>query len=295
MFGRIGFTGLENLAHLPSLRQPAKGERRMAGGTAEAAHEVRQVSEAAVQRHLRHRPRVLGQQPRGTAQAAADQVLVRRDADHAREQAQEVVAAAADLRGGRIQVNRFGAVGVDPVCGPHCAAALARAGLARRGDRAGVQRDEARCQRQAEFVQRQRRAPGSGGSRQFAQHHQRRMRRHRHALPGAWVAADLFDEFGVEGEAQAFIAAGVVLVGTQVLVAGMADEERAARQLPMAAAAAAAETAAQHVGQRMPRMPFAAWRVLRAGTAAPQRGRELPMAGGQRQRRRPIGTNCHDG
>jgi len=295
MVGKFGVAGLENLALIMPLRQPAEGQRRMAGGTAEAAHEVRQVAEAAVQRHLRHRPRVLGQQPRGVAQAAADQVLVRRDADHAREQPQKVVAAAADLCGGGVQVHRFGAVGVDPVRRTHGAAALARAGLAQRCGGTGLQRDEARRQRHADLVQRQRRAPGRGGPCQFTQHHQGRMRRHRHARPGAWVAADLLDQFGVEAEAQAFVAAGMVLVRALVLVAGMADEERAARQFAVPAAAAAAETAAQHVGQRMPRVAFAARAVLRAGRTAPQRGRELAVAGGQGQRHRPIGANCHEG
>lgn len=296
MVGRHGRAGLENIALLALLRAVAKGQRRLAGGAAEAAHEVRQVGKTAVERDLRDRQRLFGQQPGRMAQPAADQVLVRCCAHDACKQPQEVKAAAAGLGGCRVQVHRAGAMRLDPGRRTQRPPALVRARFTGRCRYAGVQCDKAGRQLHADLVQRELGAAFGGSLGQGAQHTQRRQRRHGHAAPSIRVGTDLLHQLVREGEAQAFVAVAVVFVGAGVFVARMADEEGAAGQLQVPAAAAAAEAAAPHIGQRVVAVLLGARPRLRSGIAAPPRGRDLRMAGRQRlsdgsDRR----TNLHDG
>src|SRR5207342_537841 len=71
----------------------------------EAAREIRQIGEAGVERDGGDRTSVIGEHARGMAQARAQQVLVRRHPDHAREQAQEVPRTQAGLFRRRLQVD----------------------------------------------------------------------------------------------------------------------------------------------------------------------------------------------
>ena len=296
MVGPSGRAGLENIALLHPLRTLTKGQRRQAGGAAEAAHEVRQVGKTAVERNHRDGQRLFGQQPRRMAQPAADQVLVRRCADDACEQPQEVEAAAAGLGGSTIQVHRPGAMRLDPCGRTQRPPALARARFSGRRRCAGVQCHESGRQLHADLVQRKLVAAFGGGLGQGAQHTQRGQRRHGDAAPRVRMATDLLHQFVREGEAQAFVAAAVVFVGTGVFVARMANEEGAADQLQVPAAAAAAEAAAPHIGQRVVAVLLGTWPLLRPGSAAPQRGRDLRMAGRQRLcDGSGRFTNLHDG
>src|SRR5262249_21702294 len=84
---------LENLAI--AFGSLAGAARRHAGGTAKGAHEIGEIAEADIERDVSHRPRIVGAQARGAAPARADQILVRRHAEHLREQTQEVERAHA--------------------------------------------------------------------------------------------------------------------------------------------------------------------------------------------------------
>ena len=296
MVGRSSRAGLDNLALLDPLRKTTKGQRRQAGGAAETAHEVRQVGKTAIERDLGHRQCFFGQQPRRVAQPAADQVLVRCRADDAREQAQEVEAAAAGLGGCAVQVDRPVAIRLDPGGRTQRPSALACARFTGRCRYTGVQCDEAGRQLHADLVQRKLGAAFSGGLGQGAQHAQRRQRRHGHAAPRVRMTTDLLHQLVPEGKAQAFVAAAVVFVGAGVFVARIADEEGAAGQLKVPAAAAAAEAAAPHIGQRVVAVLLGTRPLLRTGIAAPQRGGDLRVAGRQRLcDGSGRFTNLHDG
>src|SRR5216683_936873 len=66
---------------------------------------------------------------------------------------------------------------------------------------------------------------------------------------------------------QAFVAADVI-VGTDIFVAGMADQDRSRHQLEEAAARAAAEAALAHIGDRVAAVPLHERRIVRPGAAA---------------------------
>src|SRR5437762_2788257 len=71
------------------------------------------------------RPIALGEQTRGTAQPRAHEILMRRDADHAREQPQEMKSAQTGGRGYPCEVDRFVRMRVDPLSGIGGAAPVA--------------------------------------------------------------------------------------------------------------------------------------------------------------------------
>jgi hypothetical protein len=111
-------------------------------------------------------------------------------------------------------------------------------------------------------------APAIGrGLCQFAQHHQFWQRRGGADLPDIGLVADCFHQFRAQKKRQALIAADVI-VATDIFIAGMADQDRSGYQLEEAAAAAAAETALAHKGDRAGAMPFHVRRVARPGAAA---------------------------
>src|SRR3546814_2302038 len=63
------------------------------------------------------RPRVLEQQPRGAPQPCAQQILMRRHAEHAHEQSQEMERAQVRLARHRFKVDVLRRTRVDPQCG----------------------------------------------------------------------------------------------------------------------------------------------------------------------------------
>src|SRR3989449_7107089 len=86
---------LENLAIAPG--SPAEASGREPGGAVEGAHEVRDVTEADVERDVGDRSSVAGQEARRAAEPAADQVLVRSHAEGVGEDPQEVEPAQPGL------------------------------------------------------------------------------------------------------------------------------------------------------------------------------------------------------
>src|SRR3954464_1237325 len=92
-YGEGGEAVLEDLAI--AFRGAAEAARGNARGAAEGADEIGKVGEADVERDAGEGTRSVGEQPRRRAQPGAHEVLVRRDAEHFRERAQEVIRAEA--------------------------------------------------------------------------------------------------------------------------------------------------------------------------------------------------------
>src|SRR5262245_36749783 len=113
---------LENLAIAPG--NPAETSGREPGGAVEGAHEVRDVAEADVERDVRDRSSVDGQEGRRAAEPAADQVLVRSHAEDAGEDSQEVKRAQPGLARHRLEIDGLVRVGIDPERRLHRAAAI---------------------------------------------------------------------------------------------------------------------------------------------------------------------------
>src|SRR6516225_12401488 len=103
---------LENLAH--PLRCLPELERRHAGGTVEGADEIGEVAEAYVIGDIGHRLVVFGEQPRGTTQSRAHQILMRGHPEHACEQSQEMKRADPGLAGNVLQRNIEVRMSLDP-------------------------------------------------------------------------------------------------------------------------------------------------------------------------------------
>ena len=119
----------------------------------EGAHEVGQVAEPDIERHLGDRLRVAGQQAGGPAQTGTDQILVRSDAEDAREKPQEVKRAEPELPGRALEIDGLVRVRVDPECGFDRAAAVACPGFRGSLLPSGEDFDEARREQHTEFVE----------------------------------------------------------------------------------------------------------------------------------------------
>src|SRR5579864_71448 len=65
-----------------------------------------------------------------------------------------------------------------------------------------------------------------GGLREFPQDHHLRQGRNATQTPNPGIAPDGLCDFGRELKRQAFVSAGMMVVGTGVLVAGMPHQER---------------------------------------------------------------------
>src|SRR5436853_5582309 len=87
---------LEDLAI--ALSRPPEEARRHACGTVEGADEVRDVAKSDVEGNAGDRGRPVGEEARRAPQPRADEVLVRRDSEHARKQPEEVERAQARPR-----------------------------------------------------------------------------------------------------------------------------------------------------------------------------------------------------
>ena len=117
---------LENLA--VALGGLPEAARRHAGRAMEGAREVAEVGKTHVERHIGHGPVVVRQQACRVAQAGADQVLVRRDAEHLREQAKEMEGAQARFGGRAFEPDVVVRIGIDPDRGIDRTAPVARRG-----------------------------------------------------------------------------------------------------------------------------------------------------------------------
>src|SRR5262249_4785476 len=128
------------------LRRPARPlanlseiSRREPGEAMERSDEIRQVSKADVECNLADRPAVVDQQTRSAAQAAADEILVRRDPMHPEEEAEKVKDADAGDIGRRLEIDGLVRVRVDPEGGNDRALSIARGGHPRSRDVAARQ------------------------------------------------------------------------------------------------------------------------------------------------------------
>ena len=103
---------MENLAIAPG--SPAEAPGRDSGGAVEGAHEVRDVAEADVERDVRDRSSVAGQEACRAAEPAADQILVRSHAEDAGEDSQEVKRAQPGRARHRLEIDDLVRVSIDP-------------------------------------------------------------------------------------------------------------------------------------------------------------------------------------
>src|SRR4051794_30630481 len=90
-FGQTQLAFLENLAIAAG--RFAKGARRYSGRALEAANEIRQIGKANIQSDIGDAHPGLDEQASRVAQARSHQILMRTEAQHARERAQEVERA----------------------------------------------------------------------------------------------------------------------------------------------------------------------------------------------------------
>ena len=110
------------------LRAAAEGAGGHSGGAVEGADEIGEIGEAHVERDVGDGARVLGEEARGAAQARAYQVLVRRHAEHAREEAKEMEWRQTDFSSDGFEIERLVGVVVEEERSLDRAAAIARAG-----------------------------------------------------------------------------------------------------------------------------------------------------------------------
>ena len=122
------------------------------GGAVEGADEVREVSEADVEGDVGHSSAVVGEQARGVTQARTHQVLVRGDAEHVREQAQEMERTEARFRGGIVEDDGLVRMGVNPERGFDRTAAIACRRVLRPARAPGLGVDEAAGEQQSDLV-----------------------------------------------------------------------------------------------------------------------------------------------
>lgn len=89
-----------------------------------------------------------------------------------------------------------------------------------------------------------------GGLREFAEHHQFGQGRGRTDPPDRAPPADRLDQFRLQKERQALVAANVVM-GADIFVAGETDQHGPRHQLERPPAGLAAEAALAHIGNRV--------------------------------------------
>src|SRR5438552_8323815 len=111
------------------------------------AHEVRQVAEADVERDVGDRALAFRQEAGGAAHARADEILVRRYAEHVGEEPQEVKGAEAALASRALEIDLLIGVALDPEGGVDRAATIARRRRRGGAPEAGDDVDAARGER----------------------------------------------------------------------------------------------------------------------------------------------------
>src|SRR5262249_904948 len=227
-YARRGEPVLENLAIASG--QAAEATGRDPGRAVEGAHEVREVTESDVERDVRDRAFVAGQEARGVAEAAADQILVRRHADDVGEDSQEVERAEPGLARHCFEIERLVRVRIDPERrfqrAPAVTALSPRALSLHTGDHV----DDAGGEQHPDLIEAGV-APSLGNRLgQLAQHHQLGQRRDAARQPDVAPAADRFDELRRQVKGEAFVGISVVM-RAGVLVAGVTDQDRPGHEL----------------------------------------------------------------
>src|SRR6266404_748641 len=226
----------------------AEAPRRNARRTMERAHEVREVAEADVVRDVGDRALVFRQEARRAAHARADEILMRRHAEHGGEEAEEVEAGEAGLARRPLEIDLLVRVRLDPEGGVDGATAIARRCRRPRVPAPGDDVDEAGGERHSGLFGTEIGRTVRGRLRELAEHHQLRHRRQSARAPHL-RAADRVDEFRRQSQRQAFVALRV-LVRAHELVARMADEDRSRDELERHPANAISEAALADVRER---------------------------------------------
>src|SRR5439155_150646 len=178
----------------------------------------------------------------------ADEILMRRHAEHGGEEAEEVEAGEAGLARGPLEIDLLVRMRLDPEGGVHGATAIARRGRRRRVPAPGDDVDEAGGERHSGLFGTEIGRTVRGRLRELAEHHQLRNRRQSARAPHLG-AADRVDEFRRQSQRQAFVALRV-LVRAHELVARMADEDRSRDELERHPANAISEAALADVRER---------------------------------------------
>src|SRR5262249_28115558 len=118
---------LEDLAI--AARQFSKLTRRHVRDPMKRAHEIRQIAKANLKSDIRDRPLFLRQQPCGPTKPRAQEVLMRRDTEHACKYAPQVARAEFGHAGRLTEIDRLIGVSVQPKCGLDRTAPVAPARL----------------------------------------------------------------------------------------------------------------------------------------------------------------------
>ena len=158
-------------------------------------------------------------------------------------------------------------IGVDPQRGLHRAAAVLQGRRHGSGRTFRNQIDKPAGEEMPDLVESDIAVASCRRLREFAEHHQFRQRRHRANLPDLAAVADCFDQFRIEEERQAFVADHMVM-GADIFVARVADQDRSRHQLVETPAAMAAEAALADIGDRMAGVLFRERLVARLRRAA---------------------------
>ena len=265
---------MENLA--VASRRLAESARRDPRRAVECAHEVGEVGEPDVQRDIGDRALFVGQKPCGAPQPRANEILVRRHAKRVGKDAQEVEWTHARGPCCIAELNFAARVRIDPAGRLDRAAPIGRARRARPVFplRYGFQKA---CHKgHADFVQREVRAACGARLRKLAEHHQPGNGRHRARTPRCIRSAERVHQLRSELERQALIPAVMMPVRADVLVAGIADQQRPGHQLERLAARVAAEASFAHVRERIA--------VVRLGEGLVRRGRGAPVVDDRKER-----------
>ncbi len=166
----------------------------------EAAHEVGEIAEADVVGDIGDRAPVLSQQMRRVPEPRAQQILVRGDAEHAREQPEKMERADIRTRGGVFQIDVVMRMGIDPERDFNGAPPIPRLCWRRLARPPGHGLDKPAGEENADLIETDIAAAVSGGLRQLGHHHQFGQRRHRADLPDLDVTADGLNQLGAEEE-----------------------------------------------------------------------------------------------
>jgi len=261
---------LEDLA--VSLRRPAKFSRRDTGGAMERAYEIGEVAEPDIERDIGDRTGALGQQTGRMAQSGADEILVRGYPEHPREEPQKVKGAESNLSRCAFQIKGLVRVLVNPKCRLHGAPPIPRAGLRGTAFSPRDDLDEAGGEHDSDFVETDGARALGGGLCELSHDHQLRQRRYTADAPDIGLChrdfgIDRLDEGWSQHKGQTFISAAV-LVSAHVLVARIADEDRAGDQLERFSPGVVAKAALSHVGDGKVVMRLDERLVGRSGAAS---------------------------
>ena len=96
------------LCHLP------KATRRNTRGAMESTYEIGEIRETYIEGDVGDRARIIGQQARRTTQPQPHEILMRRDAEHLREQPQEVKRAQTHAVSCAVEIDALVGMRVEP-------------------------------------------------------------------------------------------------------------------------------------------------------------------------------------